>query len=861
MPITIKLNVDGTSRRLKLPLRDLTRDTLEPKLRHFLGIPLMATALFERYSDSAGAYIFLDPNNISVYKQLGRAAKAKQKLKLRVTTREPAHEEPKSGPKPASVEDAAEEDASAETIEVAQLPAQAEQTPSSPPTRTTPTETEIEDRQSKSLAALESTLEAIQSSIVAASAAAASASSVAPSNMENATASPKRALPSSPVASIKSVRTARAAFSVCCNSCDGTVPEVHYHCSTCDDGDFDLCQDCVDAGITCYGDDHWLIKRYVRDGQITNNTTERIAPKVKAAAPKLASPAPAPLKVVEPALAAPTVPAASLVSAAKLVIPVYEDRYSSIRTCNSCVQELSEANFVHCITCEDFDLCRPCFAKNRHGHHPGHGFVPAVQGTRLENEVSHRLDPGRGQAHNAICDGCDEEIKGIRHKCLDCPDWDYCNKCIQNAPFIHQHHRFVPVYEELEPASSARIRALDRATHYNICCDGPLCFASRTSYIVGDRYKCAVCDDTDFCANCEASPANNHNKTHPLIKFRTSVRHVNITTSVEHENGRSTSVMGDRPRSPPSTPKAPAVAPDTPRETLRTSIQTVVDFKPSAPLPENKIDTPQVNSAEKVDDPLGVKSRTIGITKATPAPELIATFVRDTVPDYTVLDSDTIFEQTWVLRNDGTVAWPAGCSVKYVGGDYMGHLDANRPAATQDLESSSESSMSHVPVAPGEEHSFTVLLRTPQRTGRVVSNWRLTTKDGLKFGHRLWCDVLVRNTKPPASIELEQARPQFEIPHEAETNKAETKVETLIPEDLAGEPAIQRSQMIFPKLEKESPETSIHEDAVAEAPLKTEEEYEDLASEDSWVEDEDSFLTDEEYDILDASDEESQHAA
>lgn len=33
MPVTIKLNVDGTSRRTKLPLRDLTREVLEPKVR------------------------------------------------------------------------------------------------------------------------------------------------------------------------------------------------------------------------------------------------------------------------------------------------------------------------------------------------------------------------------------------------------------------------------------------------------------------------------------------------------------------------------------------------------------------------------------------------------------------------------------------------------------------------------------------------------------------------------------------------------------------------------------------------------------------------------------------------------------
>jgi len=65
--------------------------------------------------------------------------------------------------------------------------------------------------------------------------------------------------------------------------------------------------------------------------------------------------------------------------------------------------------------------------------------------------------------------------------------------------------------------------------------------------------------------------------------------------------------------------------------------------------------------------------------------------------------------------------------------------------------------------------------------------------------------------------------------------------------------------MIFPKLEKESPTTSIHEEAPVAAPEVEEdaEEFEDFV--DEGLEDdetEDGFMTDEEYDILDASDEE-----
>lgn len=68
-------------------------------------------------------------------------------------------------------------------------------------------------------------------------------------------------------------------YSVFCNECDRAIPGAHYHCGICDDGDFDLCQSCVDSGVLCGVEGHWLIKRVVRDGKVMNSTTETIAPK------------------------------------------------------------------------------------------------------------------------------------------------------------------------------------------------------------------------------------------------------------------------------------------------------------------------------------------------------------------------------------------------------------------------------------------------------------------------------------------------------------------------------------------------------------------------------------------------------
>ncbi|KAF4339831.1 ZZ type zinc finger domain protein [Fusarium beomiforme] len=855
--ITVKVMFEGVTRRTKMPLRDMVPRTLESNIRTFLHIPGDVEVAFERYSDSAASYVLLEPENIPIYKQLYRAAKAKSKLKIRVTIKE----QPKATvPKPVTVEDEPETSVPASApVRMDEAPKTTHETSEEPSHAPTPDAEASAPTPVSNVASSETTLpvrinplsRTYNSALLSDAARLIGERQDARRDFESRLANlmerqsvlkpitrscpmnkPQQSPFSLPKPIPVSLNSCPAMFSpsgpgfaVCCNSCEINIPDIHYHCSTCDDGDFDLCQSCVDQGITCHGRDHWLIKRSTIDGQLVQSTTETIAPKPKAKAevkvgttietkaePKVAPQVQLPKPLFEP-LAAPWA------------------SFGIMRTCNCCVQEHPEAEFLHCTVCEDFDLCQPCFAKDKHGHHPKHGFAPAVKGTKMPHHIAAKMSPGRNHMHHAICDGCDKYITGIRHKCLDCPDWDYCATCIKSVKIIHPGHRFAPIYE---PLTDVRARA-PAAVHVGICCDGPLCSGSQAypNYIRGTRYKCAICNDLDFCANCEASPINAHNKTHPMIQFKTPVRHISVTTTGENQDGQYMPEMGDYQ----STSTATETVPTAPSNSIN-PVRTIVDVKPTqepvAAKVAVKTPEPEVKKEIKKESPVPEPT-------SVPKPELKGVFVRETIPDGTILPPNHVFEQTWTLRNDGKENWPAGCSVRFVSGDYMGHVDSNHPAGISELVSASESTVCYAPLSPGQEFPFTVLLRTPIRPGKVISYWRLTTPDGEKFGHRLWCDVNVRIVKEESKREPEPEVKQEPAPAPMEERKQEDDSQA-------------SSQMIFPKLEKESPVASIHE---AVEPIPTAEEPKESDNlDDEWDYSEDGFMTDEEYDILDASDEE-----
>ncbi|CAK7269846.1 hypothetical protein SEPCBS57363_003807 [Sporothrix epigloea] len=962
--ITVKITLDEEGKvykKVKVPYSVLTSglSALEAKLRDFLAIEEDKPYHFERFSDSAANHIPLVHTNPSVYRQLMRAAKAKQKLKLRVVyeTKEtvavsrPAAEKTlkAAGPRPVTIEDIPEVvSSSSETTTPVQAPTPlalsaattvpadasavkptAAKSPFTPvPTKTSsPAPTPLSDftarygkaqeypdipghfpeshmlpdaATQKQLQAsmqsmaqdqdfLDRNLSLVEASIsnmnlnanstdshTSAAArtypfslmdtcnALVNSAPVAPPRTDAAraanismayTLTPLQAectrdcpvtccgrtipvgCPTTHLAKAVELpqpvrRTLRdPAFTVRCNSCEQNIPDTHYHCSTCEGGDFDLCDTCINAGITCHSPEHWMIRRNIQNGLLVNSITERIQPRrkvVESQAEKVA-------QKLEAALTAREKLEKNL-NAARIGQPVAgrPRMYQKIRTCNNCIAELPEREFLHCSDCSDFDLCKSCFVKNDHGHHPKHSFEPAVKGIDLSWNVARRLPAGRGYTHHAVCDSCDRFITGVRHKCSDCPDWDYCSDCVLNAEFVHPGHRFVPIYEPLVETPLTLSSAGHRAVHKGIYCDGPHCATNggEGPPIRGVRYKCAICDDKDFCATCEASPANPHNKTHPLIKFRTPVRHVSVMTTGEH-NGSHMPTMGDQlPEMYPLATSAPVSTGKAGNVKLAADkVRTVMEIKPTVSAP------PALAAPDVKVDVAPKVSKEISTFK--PEPEILAAaFQRDTIADGTVFAPNHVFEQTWVLRNTGTVAWPAGCCVRFVSGDYMGHVDPNYPAGIKELMSAFESTICYQPLAPGAEFPFTVLLRAPSRIGKAISFWRLTTPDDAKVGDEMWCHINVLPKEESTS-----ASPVVQKCATKETKESSHS-----------------SQMIYPKLEKESPIASIHEaQEPAAAPSNASHVSDNDELDDCWADDgsDDDFMTDEEYDILDASDEES----
>ncbi|QDS67788.1 hypothetical protein FKW77_006644 [Venturia effusa] len=729
-PISIKCQIEGQNRKFRLPLGDLTPQVLPVKLRSLLGIGENQAVVFERYSDSAAAYVTLDPTNTHVYKTLLRAAKAKLKLRLRVSVDNPAAL-PFASAFPDFANFGSETTLHTNNGNGVSIPAS-----TSTPTPQVQTSLEsfvrpVSTEPAEAASAAQTTTQKRISTRLSREGFFAELANIS-RNRELALRI-KEAQPAP--AHAKESKSAACSWSVFCNACDRPMANEHYHCTICDDGDYDLCATCVKDGAHCPGEGHWLIKRFVSNGQVINSTTEKLTQK---------SPV-----VQEPTLGQPEIPGAFTESIVEPAVEehVDEDEYEPVRTCNSCNQ------FVTCIDCDDFDLCTACHEGNKHGHHPAHTFKAVAENTI--SALAERLcAPGRGVKHAALCDGCDKPINGVRHKCLNCPDWDYCSECFKNAKFVHPQHRFAAHYE---PIPATRIHAYP-SKHVGIYCDGPLC-QNKHSYIEGVRYKCAICHDTDFCANCEAYPHNKHNQTHPLIKLKTSVRNVSVTTMGENKT------MGDRT----TFAKAPVHrAPSN----AATQVQTIVDVKPAEatyrPLKE-KIEIKDllaepIEEKIKVQDLLSSPNEELKSVGPVDVAKLQAQFVRETVPDATLMQPGLRFVQVWTMRNTGSEAWPAGCSVRYTGGDNMLNVEKYAPSAISDIAQATETNVMSRPVEVGEEISFRVTMKAPQSKGTKISYWRLKTADGQAFGHRLWCHI---NVAAPAvapvaeSSSLPEVSPSF----------------------------------------------------------------------------------------------------
>lgn len=104
------------------------------------------------------------------------------------------------------------------------------------------------------------------------------------------------------------------------------------------------------------------------------------------------------------------------------------------------------------------------------------------------------------------CDGCEMfPIKGIRYHCKNCDNFDLCEKCFLSKKNLHKH--------EFEVILKSKFEKPDLPVHKDIVCDG-----CGMNPIKGCRYKCAECENFDYCEKCEEEFCGKKH-LHPFIKI------------------------------------------------------------------------------------------------------------------------------------------------------------------------------------------------------------------------------------------------------------------------------------------------------------------------------------------------------
>ncbi|CAF3475248.1 unnamed protein product [Rotaria socialis] len=112
---------------------------------------------------------------------------------------------------------------------------------------------------------------------------------------------------------------------------------------------------------------------------------------------------------------------------------IYRDAY-----CDGCGKSISDGNRYYCQECPNFDLCENCnhlpYIVTRKGvHYKNHRMLKIIQSDNIAF-TSPRNDSASNYSF-AYCDVCGYSIVDSRYKCLQCPDFDLCQRCYYLPPF------------------------------------------------------------------------------------------------------------------------------------------------------------------------------------------------------------------------------------------------------------------------------------------------------------------------------------------------------------------------------------------------------------------------------------------
>ncbi|KAI8327509.1 hypothetical protein BD560DRAFT_417989 [Blakeslea trispora] len=112
-----------------------------------------------------------------------------------------------------------------------------------------------------------------------------------------------------------------------------------------------------------------------------------------------------------------------------------------------------------CSSCPDFDLCDSCFLSPKIKHPKQHLFMTRLESNNNKPQAATNKK-AKESSHDQVpiikhvgveCDGCDTPIEGIRYKCGNCPNYDLCENCEEQAALIHnQSHAFIKLRRPIQ---------------------------------------------------------------------------------------------------------------------------------------------------------------------------------------------------------------------------------------------------------------------------------------------------------------------------------------------------------------------------------------------------------------------------
>eukprot|EP01137_Pigoraptor_chileana_P026329 Opistho-2@97145 len=356
---------------------------------------------------------------------------------------------------------------------------------------------------------------------------------------------------------------------------------------------------------------------------------------------------------------------------------------------------------------------------------------------------------------NVRCDGCQQDIYGIRYKCGNCPDFDLCERCEGAFAALGSHdatHVFLKIRVPVprthlffgrfhnrsllggnlyEAGPSVRRGGCTRpvtTTFYTTaqpvapCTTLPTTTATAANGAAAPAEDCRAGQQAQF--GWPRRPTRAHNYAHP---------HFHGDADKHKGHGcHGLHAHGGKHRRDRTGKDACASTEDV------TTIEQKADV--AASVFTSALDTAAATATATTTTTSSAPAVAIPVRIANPRLSLHSKFVRDVnFPDGSELPVGSEFVKTWTMTNVGSVAWPADVALEYVSGTLVPCMKAFPIGAV---------------VEPGESYDISATLSTPRVEGRHLGIFQLSL-NSRPFGHRVWCDICVV-AKPPNAVSEER---------------------------------------------------------------------------------------------------------